>query len=142
LRPARSKHSAITNQCVSKFDHYCIWIKGDVGEKNYKFFLGFIGGHALLTLYGVFFGISVLLGLIEKEGLWGAKFRSMETGEIFTAGVMTIFQVAISDLVLTESVSDLRILSDTMHSDVRSIDFVLHIPYVLGEARFYHKREN
>jgi hypothetical protein len=46
----------------------------------------------LLTLYGTWFGLAVLNGLVTKEGLWGAKFRSMETGEIFTAGYFTIFQ--------------------------------------------------
>ena len=94
-KPARSKHSSVTNQCVARFDHYCIWIKGDVGERNYKYFLGFIGLHAVLTLYGTYFGLAVLNGLVTKEGLWHAKFRSIETGEIFTAGYMTIFQVGL-----------------------------------------------
>ena len=77
---------------MARFDHYCVWIKGDVGEKNYKYFLGFIGGHAALTFYGMWFGFTVLFGIVTKEGLWNAKFRSVDTGEIFTAGYGTIFQ--------------------------------------------------
>lgn len=40
----------------------------------------------------MWFGLTVLFGLVTKEGLWNAKFRSMDTGEIFTAGYGTIFQ--------------------------------------------------
>jgi len=51
-KPARSKHCTVCGHCVSKFDHHCIWIKGCVGERNYKWFLMFIGSHALLTAVG------------------------------------------------------------------------------------------
>ena len=46
----------------------------------------------MLTAYGVWFGVNVLSGIISKNQLWGAKFRSVDTDEIFTAGYTVLFQ--------------------------------------------------
>lgn len=140
-KPPRSKHSSITNNCVARFDHYCIWIKGDVGEKNYKYFLGFIGGHALLTFYGCYFGLNVLIGIVTREGLWGAKFRSMETGEVFTAGYLTIFQVHSHNSVLTQPLPHLRIPGDPMLGHVPLAYPLLHLPHAPGECGLHYQRK-
>ena len=79
MKPARSKHSTVTNCCIARFDHYCIWIRGDVGERNYKYFLGFIMGHALLTAYGFFFGHAVLRGIIDRQSLWDVDVYDSDT---------------------------------------------------------------
>lgn len=93
LRPARSKHCAISRECIAKFDHYCIWIKNVVGEKNYKWFLGFLSSHAFMTAYGAILGTRVIFGYLEKEGLWTATFRNTQTGETFQASYGTILNV-------------------------------------------------
>lgn len=42
IRSARSRHCAICNCCVERFDHHCPWINNCVGIKNHNAFMGFL----------------------------------------------------------------------------------------------------
>ena len=42
IRTARSRHCAICNCCVERYDHHCPWINNCVGIKNHNAFMLFL----------------------------------------------------------------------------------------------------
>ena len=42
FRPSKSAHCNLCNNCVSEFDHHCIWLGTCVGGNNYPFFIWFV----------------------------------------------------------------------------------------------------
>ena len=42
FRPHKSAHCNLCNNCVSEFDHPCVWLGTCIGKNNYPFFIIFV----------------------------------------------------------------------------------------------------
>lgn len=49
-KPDRTHHCSELDRCVLKFDHFCPWVGGVIGERSFKFFVQFTFYAALYTL--------------------------------------------------------------------------------------------
>ena len=53
IRPPRTSHCAICDNCIERFDHHCDWLGTCIGKRNYKSFFYFLFILNLGALYQI-----------------------------------------------------------------------------------------
>ena len=76
---------------MSKLDHHCIWIRGCVGEHNYKYFLGFISSHSAMCFFGSYISLKFLDFIVADQNLFNMRFKS-SSGQIMNASYWVVFR--------------------------------------------------
>jgi len=66
IRPPRSFHCPICDNCVERFDHHCPWIGTCIGLRNYVWFSCFVWSTAALCTFCISHAL-ILLTLVSKE---------------------------------------------------------------------------
>lgn len=89
----RSKHCAVCDRCVARFDHHCIWLNNCVGERNYRYFLIYLIFNSIIMLYGIWAGTSIIYHeLYGPRRLIYSTFTNRITKETHTATWGILFQ--------------------------------------------------
>ena len=63
IRPLRSTHCGVCDNCVIKFDHHCPWIGTCVGARNYPYFFIYL---CLLNILQIFTAVASIVDIILK----------------------------------------------------------------------------
>lgn len=92
-RLPRSKYDRLKHhQHVARFDHYCGWVAGTIGEENYRLFLFFVFTQFAMCVYGTVMLTRLFMGEIEDRKLFEVTFFDKASGQEYPANKWIVFQ--------------------------------------------------
>ncbi|CCH44997.1 putative S-acyltransferase [Wickerhamomyces ciferrii] len=78
LKPARSKHCKICDQCIVFFDHHCVWINNCVGKGNYKWFYLFLIMNVIVLTYATIISFNLIQTIVNDESIGYDEFENFQ----------------------------------------------------------------
>ncbi|KAI5268751.1 zf-DHHC-domain-containing protein [Aureobasidium subglaciale] len=112
-KPDRSHHGSDVGRCVLKMDHFCPWVGGVVGERNFNFFIQFCSYAGIYALF-VMIVMAVFIAEARSRGnaLGGNWIAGLTLGAVFTlfAGgmAMTSIGLALKNLTTIDNIGHQR----------------------------------
>lgn len=82
IKPPRSKHCSICNECYLFYDHHCYLINKCIGYNNYKWFILFTIANINFLGCGIYLSLNIIIYLNEKRDfdfLKMIKFNDFKT---------------------------------------------------------------
>ena len=71
MRPAKSSHCDVCNNCVENWDHHCLMLNNCIGKRNIRYFIYFIAATVTSSMYNLIISVvSVIYTINRYRGLY------------------------------------------------------------------------
>ncbi|CAB9505384.1 zinc finger [Seminavis robusta] len=148
-RLARSKFDRMKHQQhVARFDHYCGWVAGTIGEENYRLFLLFVATQFGMCVYGTMVLTRLFMGEIEDSNLYEVTFLDKSTGQEYKANNYVVFQYLFHRHIWEAAIlTIMAVMAIALscfllyHFYVTSIGMTTNEHYKWSDVRKWHKEQ-
>ncbi|KAF1351150.1 DHHC palmitoyltransferase-domain-containing protein [Delphinella strobiligena] len=131
-KPDRTHHCSDAGKCVMKLDHFCPWVGGVVGERNFKFFIQFTSYTCIYTL----FILITMACLIHDRSSHGIGVNANWIVVLALSAIFTLFTSTMAGTSIELAVKNRTTIEDIGH-DRRTY----HVAVYLNEPGKYIQQQ-